>query len=672
VSKSRNIVKIILGTAVIAVLVFLFVLIEYFESKNELLKSLNNEAVNLNNVMSLNFENNFITNAEIENQIVGKLKAIGELISHQKFPNEINKSSLTQILKNNQIDHISIINKNRLFLFNSDSLFSNLYISDNLYDELQPLVYGDFNWIDLGPNKGSVSNDENYLIAFANDKKTQIVFIGINQKKILDFRKRIGIGNQIKELSNNSDIKYIVLQDDDGIYTASENIKEISAIESDSFLVKARNSNEVMTRMIEINGSKVFEAVKSLKIDNQVVFLNRIGLSLENVMSIQQKSMRRVALIGIGIFLVFTLFYVILVTRKGFSKLKEEHKIIKSYTDMVLENMADAVIATDKFYNFKYFNLSASRIFQLDSDAITDKNYLDIFPGDLLFLKSADENNQIIINKEIEFLSHSGIKKILEISISFVKNNENSNELIIAIINDKTEKHLLQRQIERKDKLSAMGELAAGVAHEIRNPLNSINIIAQRIQYEFVPTEDLDEYTNLISTIRSEVIRVNKIIKQFLEFTSPPKLNLVEADLNDLVKDCINFFDSEAQLKHIILTADLIENIKVFLDKERIKQVLVNLIKNSIEAIEAEGFIKVSTKIDSQNAIIEISDNGIGFSDELKSKIFNIYFTTKSAGTGLGLSIVHQIINDHSGTIDVFSTKGEGSTFVIKLPLSKI
>jgi PAS domain S-box-containing protein len=672
VSKSRNIVKIILGTAVIAVLVFLFVLIEYFESKNELLKSLNNEAVNLNNVMSLNFENNFITNAEIENQIVGKLKAIGELISHQKFPNEINKSSLTQILKNNQIDHISIINKNRLFLFNSDSLFSNLYISDNLYDELQPLVYDDFNWIDLGPNKGSVSNDENYLIAFANDKKTQIVFIGINQKKILDFRKRIGIGNQIKELSNNSDIKYIVLQDDDGIYTASENIKEISAIESDSFLVKARNSNEVMTRMIEINGSKVFEAVKSLKIDNQVVFLNRIGLSLENVMSIQQKSMRRVALIGIGIFLVFTLFYVILVTRKGFSKLKEEHKIIKSYTDMVLENMADAVIATDKFYNFKYFNLSASRIFQLDSDAITDKNYLDIFPGDLLFLKSADENNQIIINKEIEFLSHSGIKKILEISISFVKNNENSNELIIAIINDKTEKHLLQRQIERKDKLSAMGELAAGVAHEIRNPLNSINIIAQRIQYEFVPTEDLDEYTNLISTIRSEVIRVNKIIKQFLEFTSPPKLNLVEADLNDLVKDCINFFDSEAQLKHIILTADLIENIKVFLDKERIKQVLVNLIKNSIEAIEAEGFIKVSTKIDSQNAIIEISDNGIGFSDELKSKIFNIYFTTKSAGTGLGLSIVHQIINDHSGTIDVFSTKGEGSTFVIKLPLSKI
>ncbi len=671
-SKSRNIVKIILGTAVIAVLVFLFVLIEYFESKNELLKSLNNEAVNLNNVMSLNFENNFITNAEIENQIVGKLKAIGELISHQKFPNEINKSSLTQILKNNQIDHISIINKNRLFLFNSDSLFSNLYISDNLYDELQPLVYDDFNWIDLGPNKGSVSNDENYLIAFANDKKTQIVFIGINQKKILDFRKRIGIGNQIKELSNNSDIKYIVLQDDDGIYTASENIKEISAIESDSFLVKARNSNEVMTRMIEINGSKVFEAVKSLKIDNQVVFLNRIGLSLENVMSIQQKSMRRVALIGIGIFLVFTLFYVILVTRKGFSKLKEEHKIIKSYTDMVLENMADAVIATDKFYNFKYFNLSASRIFQLDSDAITDKNYLDIFPGDLLFLKSADENNQIIINKEIEFLSHSGIKKILEISISFVKNNENSNELIIAIINDKTEKHLLQRQIERKDKLSAMGELAAGVAHEIRNPLNSINIIAQRIQYEFVPTEDLDEYTNLISTIRSEVIRVNKIIKQFLEFTSPPKLNLVEADLNDLVKDCINFFDSEAQLKHIILTADLIENIKVFLDKERIKQVLVNLIKNSIEAIEAEGFIKVSTKIDSQNAIIEISDNGIGFSDELKSKIFNIYFTTKSAGTGLGLSIVHQIINDHSGTIDVFSTKGEGSTFVIKLPLSKI
>jgi PAS domain S-box-containing protein len=665
----RNIKSIITGTIIIAVLVFAFVIIEFYESKNELLNTLKNESINLNETLSLSFENTLITNEEVESQIISKLEAIAALVIHIDLYNKQNRNELSEILNEFQIDHISIINRNGKVLVNSDTTIKNHKVSNKFLNELKPLFNREQNWIDFGIINNEIVDKQMYLISGIGLKRDECVLIGLSSDKILDFRKKIGIGNQIRKIADNQDIIYILLQDNDGIITASKGMKEMASIESDEFLKEAYNTEETKTRLIEYNGNKVFESVKTVNLSDGSKVLNRIGLSLDNIRTIQQRSMRRVILIGIGIFMLFSILYAFLMTRKGFTELKKEHKKIQSYTDLVLENMADAVIAVNKENKIAYFNKAASEIFGISIDKAIGYDYYIIFDNDLLLVKYSRETNLNVNNKNITFTNPEQSKRILELSTSFVYDNDNSIDLTIAIINDLTDKLNLQHQVERKEKLSAMGELAAGVAHEIRNPLNSINIITQRIQKEFEPKEDIEDYTNLLSIVRSEVHRVNNIIKQFLEYARPPKLQIGNFSINEIMDESISIIESEAILKHIDINKDYNENIFIDIDKEKIKQVFINLLRNSIDAIDTNGIIICSIKLKSQEIELSVTDNGSGISDDLKFKIFNLYFTTKQSGTGLGLSIVHQIISEHNGSIEVESKPETGTKFKIILPI---
>ena len=665
----RNIKNIIFGTIFIAILVFAFVIIEYYESRNELLNTLKNESINLNESLSLSFRNTLITNEEIEAQIISKLEAVATLVAHLNQNKKYNENQLSEILNNFQIDHVSIISKNGKVLLNSDTSITNHIVSKEFLYKLQPLFNHEHKWLDFGIINNEVVDKQMYLIASIEANFNECVLVGISSEKILDFRKKIGIGNQIREIADNQDIIYILLQDNDGIITASKGMKEMASIESDEFLKEAYNSEETKTRLIEYNGNKVFESVKTVNLSDGSKVLNRIGLSLDNIRTIQQRSMRRVILIGIGIFMLFTILYAFLMTRKGFTELKKEHKKIQSYTDLVLENMADAVIAVNKENKIAYFNKASSEIFGISIDKAIGCDYSLIFDNDLLLVKYSRDKNLSINNKNITFTNLEQSKRILELSTSFVYDNDNSIDLTIAIIKDLTDKLNLQQQVERKEKLSAMGELAAGVAHEIRNPLNSINIITQRIQKEFEPKEDIEDYSNLLSIVRSEVHRVNNIIKQFLEYARPPKLQIGNFSINEIMDESISIIESEAILKEIKINKDYNANIVIEIDKEKIKQVFINLLRNSIDAIDTNGVIICSIKLKSQEIELSVTDNGSGIPNDLKSKIFNLYFTTKQSGTGLGLSIVHQIISEHNGSIEVVSKPEGGTTFKITLPL---
>jgi PAS domain S-box-containing protein len=665
----RKIRSIIIGTIIIAVLVFAFVIIEFYESRNELLNTLKNESMNLNEALSLSFENTLITSEEVESQIISKMNAVAALVIHIDFKSKQNRNKLLEILNSFQIDHISIINRNGNVVVNSDTTIKIQKVSNQFLNELKPLFNGEQNWIDFGIINNEVVDKKMYLISGIGSKSNECVLVGLSSEKILDFRKKVGIGNQIQKIADNPDILYILLQDNDGIISASKGMKEMLPIESDNFLMKAYNSEETMTRSIDYNGKKVFESVKTVNLNDGTKILNRIGLSLDNIRAIQQRSMRRVVLIGVGIFILFSILYAFLMTRKGFSELKKEHKIIKSYTDLVLENMADAVIAVNKDNKIAYLNKTASEIFGISNDLSVGQDYNNTFVEDQLLINYSKVLKHTLINKDITFTNNENSKRNLELSVSFVLDNNDSIDLTIAIIKDMTDKMNLQHQVERKEKLSAMGELAAGVAHEIRNPLNSINIITQRIQKEFEPKEDFEDYNKLLSIVRSEVRRVNNIIKQFLEYASPPKLQIGNYSINDVLDESISIIESEAILKHININKDYKENLSIDIDKEKIKQVFINLLRNSIDAVDTYGYITCAVKLNNQGVEISINDNGTGIPDDLKSKIFNLYFTTKQSGTGLGLSIVHQIISEHNGLIEVDSMEGKGTTFRIVLPL---
>ncbi|MBL0175602.1 MAG: hypothetical protein IPP94_10120 [Ignavibacteria bacterium] len=233
----------------------------------------------------------------------------------------------------------------------------------------------------------------------------------------------------------------------------------------------------------------------------------------------------------------------------------------------------------------------------------------------------------------------------------------------------KSEQERIAAQLERRDRLTAMGALASGIAHEIRNPLNAISMIVQRFRTEFQPAEDVEEYRQLADTMRSEVQRVNGIVTQFLEFARPPKLDLQPARLADIVRRAADVVDSEARHAGITVALDLQESpAPCLIDVPRMQQALLNLFQNALQSMRSGGTLAVSLRVTHRACILTVRDSGCGIPRETLPNIFNLYFTTKQGGSGLGLSVVHQIIAEHRGEIAVESTVGTGTTFTITLP----
>ncbi|MFN4132021.1 MAG: sensor histidine kinase [Caldimicrobium sp.] len=219
------------------------------------------------------------------------------------------------------------------------------------------------------------------------------------------------------------------------------------------------------------------------------------------------------------------------------------------------------------------------------------------------------------------------------------------------------------------EKLASMGTLLFSVAHELNNPLNNISTSCQILKEE-IESEDLNFKRELLSQIEEETDRARDIVRSILDYSKPGKK--INISLNSVIKEAIRFIKAEIPPK-IELVIDLPEEITIFADPQQIKQVFLNLMKNSLEAIEKEGMIKISAK--EQNDFVEIvfSDTGKGIPKEAISRIFEPFFTTKEGkkGYGLGLFIVHKIIKEHGGNIEVHSEPGKGTSFIITLPSKK-
>ncbi len=230
------------------------------------------------------------------------------------------------------------------------------------------------------------------------------------------------------------------------------------------------------------------------------------------------------------------------------------------------------------------------------------------------------------------------------------------------------EVRLMEEERGRSERLTSMGRLAAGVAHEIRNPLNSVSIIAQRLKAEFTPAEDREEYRALLSTVRSEVARISVIIEAFLRFARPPKLEIVPVDLETLVSDVLRVVGERARTQRVAIAVDIPPGIELRCDTDQMKQALLNIVLNALDAAGEDGSLTVTVRREDHGSRIEIADSGPGIPDSVMPNIFDPYFTTKERGTGLGLSEVHRIITAHGGRITAANAPSVGAVFTVHLP----
>ncbi|MGF6948845.1 PAS domain S-box-containing protein [Neobacillus sp. B4I6] len=235
----------------------------------------------------------------------------------------------------------------------------------------------------------------------------------------------------------------------------------------------------------------------------------------------------------------------------------------------------------------------------------------------------------------------------------------------LAIRNDITERKKTEEVLHRQDKLAAVGQLAAGVAHEIRNPLTSMKGYAEFLQLD----EKDPERMEFLSIILDEIERVNTIVEDFMVLAKPKAVELEEKNVVPVIKNVVSLLEFEARKKNVRLTFDCNhEIIQIECDENRLKQVFLNFIKNGIEAMPNGGELHVKTIIHDNNVQISIQDTGVGISKEKLKKLGEPFYTTKKNGNGLGLMVSFKIIESHNGKVFVESELNKGTTFNILLP----
>ncbi len=229
----------------------------------------------------------------------------------------------------------------------------------------------------------------------------------------------------------------------------------------------------------------------------------------------------------------------------------------------------------------------------------------------------------------------------------------------------------MEGRIQLAERLSSLGHLAAGVAHEIRNPLNAIGMGLQRLKREFPPQDPSkrEEYTSFTELILKEIRRMNEIIERFLTLSRPFQLDLRMSSLTELLENLITLFQEEASSRGIILRKQADSELPPFkMDSERLTQAFINIMKNGMEAMGPGGILSIETRPLKDQVVVTVSDSGPGIPADRMEKIFNYYYTTKEKGVGLGLPIAHRIIEAHGGQLLIESKPGIGTKVTVRLP----
>jgi signal transduction histidine kinase len=234
----------------------------------------------------------------------------------------------------------------------------------------------------------------------------------------------------------------------------------------------------------------------------------------------------------------------------------------------------------------------------------------------------------------------------------------------VNVVSDITELKNLRERVIKTDRMAALGEVAARVAHEIRNPLVSLGGFARRLEKKL--DGSLKEYADIIS---KEVSRLESILGEILGFVKESRIIKEVVTAHSLIEDIIPLVGTETEEKNIIIQKEFGEPIGIFVDPNRMKDALLNILKNAVQAVSSNGVVTLRIYTTDNNCVFEIRDNGPGIDEKNMRFIFDPFFTTKETGTGLGLTITHRIIEEHEGSIKVESRPGEGSLFRVIIPI---
>jgi len=337
---------------------------------------------------------------------------------------------------------------------------------------------------------------------------------------------------------------------------------------------------------------------------------------------------------------------------------------------MVLDSMTDGVVVTDTENRVLMFNHSSERLVPFTACDLTERILWEVIEDEEIagFIREKLERQETV--RDREFVMENGADRIVAYSIMpLVRDGSIQGSLLH--LEEVTEKKAKEARLRRAESLAALTTLAAGVAHEIKNPLGSISIHIQLMQKEMqgrqtIPTAKFREY---LEVINEEVDRLNTTVVDFLFAVRPMDAKLTDQDINQIIQELIDFLKFELENANVGLELNLRDVPEIRVDEKYIKHALINLIKNGLDAMPEGGTLSISTSLRNGSVVVEVADTGTGISEENVAKIFEPYFTTKDFSSGLGLTLVYKIIKEHNGEISLRSREGEGTAFVLTFPV---
>lgn len=339
----------------------------------------------------------------------------------------------------------------------------------------------------------------------------------------------------------------------------------------------------------------------------------------------------------------------------------------KGFMETVFNTIREGIIVIDRKLRIRYYNKAAKELLGLPEDL--SKLRISSLLRDIDWKKLLDEDEEEwyrVSRQEIEIIYPK--RRILQF---YLVPNEGNGGNATVILNDVTESREKSKSESESERLNMVSLLAAGVAHEIGNPLNSLYLHLQCLQRQFTAQKiDVEEVKDLLNISKSEVERLDSIITQFLSALRPAKPDIRPVDIKETIIESLNFMRSEIENRSVKVKCTWPDFLpKVQGDSAQLKQAFYNILKNSMQAMPEGGKIEILCSFDEDHVKLSFVDTGKGINPEDISKIFEPYHSSKKNGSGLGLMIVERIIREHGAELSLDSTPGKGTVFTIRFPL---
>ena len=453
----------------------------------------------------------------------------------------------------------------------------------------------------------------------------------------------------LNQVGRETGVEYIMLQNPEGIVFASKKVAAMKSISDDPFLLETTDTTR--SRIIEFQDRDVLETVRQFKY-GEFDGLFRVGLSLYGYRQIADSVKRQVWLVVAALIIIGMLGFGAVVGFQNFDLLKDNLQKANVMSRSILDSLPGPVVAVDSTLKITDINSAALDLFGLKGHDV--REYHSLFPDDPFHI------SQVLSSKRTagfeRDMGNSGQRFFVTATPLIAFNGAVMGA--IAIAQDITDIRKLGQMVESRKRLSEMGALAASMAHEIRNPLNAIGITIQRMKAEIRAVDGQAEYDSFLDGLKMEISRLNSIIEKFLTVARSVKPKMVKTGIDDLISSVVDLFGDQSRAQHIAIKWKPESKLEAQIDKDALTQALLNVVKNSMEALSAGGNIEIISDHIGEKIRISVIDDGPGIEDA--SSALMPFHTTKEGGTGLGLATASSILADHGGELVIESSAGKG------------